>query len=170
MSPNRLEYSSWAALARCLGPTWDHLGSVSVRFSFKNGTKMASKSAKSLILCQDCSKTEKIEPRLARKFLLGASRAALGRCLGPAWKHLGSILGAFWSNLYAEMEQRWHLTPISPSSYVKTARKLKTIIFQYNLVDFLCSGDARSEGRSILECLQSVLDALEASCRRLETS
>ena len=96
LSPNRLEYSSWAALARCLGPTWDHLGSVLGRFSRKNGTKMASKSAKSLILCQDCSKTEKFEPRLARKFLLGASRAALGRCLGPAWKHLGSILGAFW--------------------------------------------------------------------------
>ena len=139
----KYEVSSWCIVALSFNAIWAQIGSniplgrlllgaldrLGMRFSHKNGTKMASKSAKSLILCQDCSKTEKIEPRLARKFLLGASRAALGRCLGPAWKHLGSILGAFWSDFYAEMEQRWHLTPISPSSYVKTARELKTTIF-----------------------------------------
>ena len=138
-----------------LGPSWKRSGQI-----FKNGSKMASKSAKSLILCQDCSKTEKIEPRLARKFLLGASRAALGRCLGPAWKHLGSILGAFWSDFYAGIEQRWHLTPISPSSYVKTARKLKTASFLIEFNRFLVFRGCKIGGKidlgvslKRLECL-----------------
>ena len=35
------------------------------------------------------------EPKLASKLFLGASRAALGRRLGPTWEHLGSVLVRF---------------------------------------------------------------------------
>ena len=60
LAPKFLLGASRAALGRCLGPTREHLGSILVRFSRRNGNKMASKSDKSLILCQNCSKAENI--------------------------------------------------------------------------------------------------------------
>ena len=119
LSPSWLQNSSWVLFGRLLvgslgrlGPTSEHLGSVLVRLSRQNGTKMASKSDQSLVLCQNCSKAENIWAQVG-------SKISLGRFSGGSWsvpwasleascKHPGSVLVRFL---------RWNGTKMACHSY-----------------------------------------------------
>ena len=80
-----------AALGRCLRRTWKHLGSVLVKFSRENETKMHLNLTNLWFYAETARKLKTFERKVAPKFLLAASRAALGLCLGPTWEHLGSV-------------------------------------------------------------------------------
>ena len=117
----------------------DTFGPKSLRTELQTYIKIRSNS-----MVQICSDSGR---HLSPSWLQNSSWALLGRLLVGALGRLGSIFEAFWSDFHAKIEPRWHLNAIISSSYVKTARQLKTIIFLIDFFRFLRFREWKIEGK-----------------------
>ena len=99
LSPSWLPTSFWVLFGRLLVGALGRLRSILEAFWSDFHAKMEPRWHLNLISPRSYGKTARklktFEPKLAPKFLLGASRAALGRCLGQTWEHFGSVLARF---------------------------------------------------------------------------
>ena len=116
-------------LGRLLLGALDRLGTILEAFWPDFHSKMEPRWHLNLPNPWSYAKTARKLKNLSPGWLENSSWALLGRLLVGALGRLGSILEAFWPDFHAKMERRWHLNPINPSSYVKTARKLWNYYF-----------------------------------------